>query len=127
MVGGFSRAIAEAARKSEVAATGAPVLLHVALRGVPIPRDQIQHHHAACGQLALLATRRGPNFFILLARGRIAMPVQKLCIGQLGIRPAGLRRVLQVVARFGGVALAFHLPGAGREIVGRANHTNTNA
>jgi len=55
------------------------------------------------------------------------VPIEKLRIGQLGVRPARLRGALQVIARFGGVAFAFHLPGAGREIIGAPGHTSANA
>ena len=106
-------------RKTEVGTTGGAVLLHVTLGGIPIARQQIQDHHAAGGQLALLAASGVPYFFVHFTRRRIAVPIQKLRIGQPGVRRARLRRVLQVIARFGRVAFAFHLPGASREIVGR--------
>ncbi len=112
-------------RKIEVAAARAPVLLYVALSRIPIARDQIQHHQAPGGQLALFATRRLPNFFVRLTRRRIVMPVEKLRIGQLGVHSAGLRGALQVIACFGGVAFAFHLPGAGGEIVRAPGYSNT--
>ena len=100
----------------------------MALSGIPIAGDQIQDHHAARGQLPLLAPRRLPNFFVGVTRRGIAMPIEKLRVGQLGVHAAGLRGALQVIARFGGLAFAFHLPGVGGEIIGARGHTaNTNA
>ena len=112
-------------RKAEVAAAGAAVLFQWRCAAVPIARDQIQHHHAPGGQFALFALCRLPDFFVGVARRRIAMPVQKLRVGEFGVHAAGLRGALQVVARFGGVSLAFHLPGVRREIVGAPSDTNT--
>ena len=91
----------------------------MALGGIPIARDQIEHHHPACGQLALLARAPPARLFRRpRALPGVAVPVEKLRVGQLGVHAAGLGRALQVIARFGGVAFAFHLPGVGCEIVG---------
>src|SRR5580698_3258616 len=99
----------------------------MALGGSPIAGDQIQDHDAPRGQFPLLALGELPNVFVGFTRRGIAMPVEKLSVRQLGVHTAGLRRSLQVIARFGRVALAFHLPGVGGEIVGCLGHANTNA
>ena len=91
----------------------------MALGGIPVSCDQIQNHHAACGQFPLLAVRCLPNFFVGVTRRWVAMAIEELGIGELGVHSAGLRGVLQVIARFGAVAFAFQLPGVGREIIGR--------
>jgi hypothetical protein len=97
--------------ESEVAATGVAVLFHVALGGIPVAGDQIQDYQAASGQLALLAARRFPNFFVQLSRaaGRGADP-------EIARRPAWRPRRPFAPRAAGNralrrVAFAFHLPG----------------
>jgi hypothetical protein len=52
------------------------------------------------------------------------MAVQKFGISELGIHSAVLRGALQVVARFGGLPFALHLPGAGGEVFRRRRDCN---
>ena len=90
----------------------------MALGPIPIASDQIEDYQPARRQCALLTARGFKNLLVSVPRGRIAMPVQELRVGQFGVRGARLRRALQIVARFGGIAFAFQLPRVGREIVG---------